>query len=251
DGKVLLVLPDSYHAHLQRFVWREEAIRLVLAHEEELELSEDFVDNITMFMWYMDNVFKRMMIESGPKVKKAESSYHSPTFDNYLLVEHCVRRHEPVNVRAWRRTTDVPFEDFNVHECDWDAYEETLGGIWSGARMQYVMTKESMTLMLATRLLEQCTTFYEPPVGMDPDFGYTYMEHIENRSDDEEDRPGPSTKAGKGEDKAKTSDVGIGDEMDVDDDKGEGRVTKEKAMVTGKGKEKEGKEKEKDKHKHK
>lgn len=35
--------------------------------------------------------------------------------------------------------------------------------------MQYVMTKESMTLMLATRLLEQCTTFYEPPVGMDPD----------------------------------------------------------------------------------
>lgn len=117
DGKVLLVLPDSYHAHLQRFVWREEAIRLVLAHEEELELSEDFVDNITMFMWYMDNVFKRMMIESGPKVKKAESSYHSPTFDNYLLVEHCVRRHEPVNVRAWRRTTDVPFEDFNVHEC--------------------------------------------------------------------------------------------------------------------------------------
>ena len=116
DSVVVLSLPTSYRVHIQRFVWRERAIRLVLDHAEELELADDLEVNLSMIMLYMDNVFRRIATESTSAFVQ-EPTYRSTTFDSYLLTEYHIRRHEPMYVREWRRDNDDVLELASVDEC--------------------------------------------------------------------------------------------------------------------------------------
>lgn len=113
EGDIVLTLPWSYRIHIQRFVWREEAIRLVLDHTRDLKLSEDLADNLKMLLCYMDNVFKRIVAESKPFVEEG-SNDRNTVFDKYLRTEYLVRRHEPMKVREWKRENDTILEDGDV-----------------------------------------------------------------------------------------------------------------------------------------
>ncbi|KAI9449803.1 hypothetical protein HD554DRAFT_2180939 [Boletus coccyginus] len=252
DGNVMFSLPESYRDHLLRFVWREDVIRLLLTHAGELQLSEDLADNLGMLLTYMDNILKHVAKEPWREI--GEGSYRSQLFDSYLLIECRVGRHEPTNVRAWRRNNDMALEYDDIETCDWDAYERDLGGFWSGARMQYVMSENTRTVKHAQRLVKNAIDRYNPPVVTDPDFGYSYTEHLENQRDEGENLPGPSRDvvneavsanvAEKDKGKRKRNDVGdSGSEMDVDEDtrmrRGKGKSkARSKGKDNGKGKRK-------------
>ena len=53
---------------------------------------------------------------------------------------------------------------------DWADYEESIGGMWSGARMQYLLKQNAgNTAKLIARLFEEAKKLYDPPLTCDPD----------------------------------------------------------------------------------
>ena len=91
SGRTVLTLSQHrYLVHIQHFLWREDAIRLVLHYSAQLDISEELSDNLKMCLWYMDLVMEGMISESGPTVTD-KSTFQSKVFDWYLVLEYWVR----------------------------------------------------------------------------------------------------------------------------------------------------------------
>ena len=117
NGRTMLTLPlQHYLIHIQHFLWREDAIRLVLHYSAQLNVSEELSDNLKMCLWYMDLVMEGMISESGPTVTD-KSTFRSEVFDWYLVLEYWVRRHEPLKVREFRRNSDRNLNHSSTNEC--------------------------------------------------------------------------------------------------------------------------------------
>ena len=86
-------------------MWREDCLRLVLHLHKEIDISDQLHKNLKMILWYMDEVFKRFVAELPKRLNENDAS-RSQTFDRYLKVEYWVGRHEPVNVRNYRRSNN-------------------------------------------------------------------------------------------------------------------------------------------------
>lgn len=98
------------------FLWREAVIRLILRFRDQLSLEKPLEDNLIFILQYMDNVFKRVSQEASG-LQGTEADFHSTTFDEYLLIEYHVRRHEPVEIRKFRRAHDININWMKVEEC--------------------------------------------------------------------------------------------------------------------------------------
>ncbi|KAI6140222.1 hypothetical protein BKA82DRAFT_4019515 [Pisolithus tinctorius] len=157
-GDMVAQLPAHYYEHLQAFFWREKAIRLVLQFQEELEIVRE---------------------AKSTKRDARVPDWRSPTFDNYILIEYHVERHEPEMVREYRRKNNYNINMQSIEDINWHAHEDTLGEIWYGSATQFKMEEKDKTLDVAHRLLDVMVEFYDPVVEEDPDFGYTYKEHLE------------------------------------------------------------------------
>ncbi|KAI6137954.1 hypothetical protein BKA82DRAFT_4022119 [Pisolithus tinctorius] len=179
-GDMVAQLPAHYYEHLQAFFWREKAIRLVLQFQEELEVQDRLKSNLTLILVYMDRVFTQIVREAKSTKRDARvPDWRSPTFDNYILIEYHVERHEPEMVREYRRKNNYNINMQSIDDINWHAHEDTLGEIWYGSATQFKMEEKDKTLDVAHRLLDVMVEFYDPVVEEDPDFGYTYKEHLE------------------------------------------------------------------------
>jgi len=105
DSSVVVSIPSHYVRHMERFMWREDCLRLVLHLHKEIDISDQLHKNLKMILWYMDEVFKRFVAELPKRLNENDAS-RSQTFDRYLKVEYWVGRHEPVNVRNYRRSNN-------------------------------------------------------------------------------------------------------------------------------------------------
>ncbi|KAI5985434.1 hypothetical protein F5J12DRAFT_787394 [Pisolithus orientalis] len=150
-GCIVAQLPAHYYEHLQAFFWREKVIRLVLQFQEELEVQDLLKVNLTLILIYMDRVFTQMVREAKSTKRDAcVPDWCSPTFDNYILIEYHVEHHEPEMTGMNMRTPSAE--------------------IWYGSSTQFKMEEKDKTLEVE---------FYDPIMEEDPDFGYTYKEHLE------------------------------------------------------------------------
>lgn len=116
DGASACQLPQRYLDHLRRFVWREEAIRLVLRHRNELDLPEILEDNLKMVLWYMDCLFDRLAAEANQD-RNMNAAFRSDIFENYLIIEYCVRRHEPKAITKFRSESQIVLDRTSLKRC--------------------------------------------------------------------------------------------------------------------------------------
>ncbi|KAI6137966.1 hypothetical protein BKA82DRAFT_35137 [Pisolithus tinctorius] len=182
DNKVVMDLPHHYYKPIQAFTWREQVIQLVLRFKKkgEVEVEELLVENLTMILAYMNRVFVQVVVEAK-KVKRTDHTldWHSPTFNNYLLIEYFMWHHEPAQVRNYRHNNDHNINRTSIAEVDWVHHEHTLGEMWYGSRTQFEMDEKMKTVDVARKLIDMMVDFYDPVEDEDPDFGYTYKEHLQ------------------------------------------------------------------------
>ncbi|KAI6137533.1 hypothetical protein BKA82DRAFT_4023803 [Pisolithus tinctorius] len=244
DDKVVVELPHHYYEPIQAFTWRGKAIQLVLRFKKkgEVEVEEPLVENLTMILAYMNRVFVQVIVEAK-KVKCTDRTldWCSPTFDNYLPIEYFVRRHEPAQVRNYRRNNDHNINRASIAEVDWVHHERTLGEMWYGSQTQFEMDEKMKTVDVARKLIDVMVDFYDPVEDEDPDFGYTYKEHLQGSAADK----GKGKAQGEGDDS-----IGGGHRSGGVRSKGKGR-DKGKRRAGGTVNERRASQRLKDKHKHK
>ncbi|KAI6096127.1 hypothetical protein F5141DRAFT_1067849 [Pisolithus sp. B1] len=171
-------LPGSYCNHMRHFVWRENAIWLVLSRSDDLKVEEGLSEMLKKVLWYMGGIFERICVESR-KATAREPEWHSETFDSYLQIEYYVLRHEPWLIREFRHNHDMNINRCKVKDLDWIQYEMKLGPLWLGSRMRFTIGARSENDMQLLRSLhESMKAFYNPLVEEDTDFGYTFKEHL-------------------------------------------------------------------------
>lgn len=113
-GHSQLIMPTMYQKTMASFLWRDAAIRSVLLHAGELKIPSTLTDNLTMVLWYMDDVFNATLREfKSSTVMNAD--FRSKTFDQYLTIEYWIRRHEPKNVNAFPLTPDHDINNCGEH----------------------------------------------------------------------------------------------------------------------------------------
>ncbi|KAI6029949.1 hypothetical protein PISMIDRAFT_24005 [Pisolithus microcarpus 441] len=182
-------LPGSYYAHMQRFVWRETAIRVVLANSETLGVGEGLQDTLKQVLWYMCGIFERIGVESRKAIAR-QPQWRSEAFDNYLKIEYHVMRHEPWLVREFRRNNDTNLDRSKpsyLRIPDWKAYDAKLGNLWSGSRLRYTISERQEKDKRVIEPLHECMKkYYDPIVEEDTDFGYTFKEHLESSDEDQD-----------------------------------------------------------------
>ncbi|KAI6140227.1 hypothetical protein BKA82DRAFT_4019520 [Pisolithus tinctorius] len=230
--------------HVRLSPGEKKAIRLVLRFKKkgEVQVEEPLVENLTMILAYMNRVFVQVVVEAK-KVKRTDRTldWRSPTFDNYLLIEYFVRRHEPAQVRNYRRNNDHNINRASIAEVDWVRHEHTLGEMWYGSRTQFEMDEKMKTVDVARKLIDVMVDFYDPVEDEDPDFGYTYKEHLQGSAADK----GKGKAQGEGDDS-----IGGGHRSGGVRSKGKGR-DKGKRRAGGTVNERRASQRLKDKHKHK
>jgi len=116
NGDVLMSLTERYVKHIQYFVWREDTIRLVIHFARQLKIETELENNLKMILWYMDEVHNAIVDQSDPDITE-DSPFRSPVFDSYLFIEYFVGRHEPLNVRQYRRDQDRNIDRGDIMEC--------------------------------------------------------------------------------------------------------------------------------------
>lgn len=121
DGFSVCKLPDHYLDDMRRFIWREEAIRFVLSLEKQLNIPETLADNLKMVLWYMDTLFNHIVRDAASLMEynspEDMMKFRNDTFDNYLLIEYWVRRHEPKNITKFRSTNDRNLDRSSIDQC--------------------------------------------------------------------------------------------------------------------------------------
>ncbi|KAI5985431.1 hypothetical protein F5J12DRAFT_787391 [Pisolithus orientalis] len=148
DNKVIVELPHHYYKPIQAFTWREKVIWLVLHFKKEVEVEELLVENLTMILAYMNRVFIQVVAE----VKK-----------NIL----CGAMNQP-----------------SISEVDWVHREHALDEMWYGSWTQFEMDEKMKTVDVAQKLIDVMVDFNDPVEDEDPDFGYTYKEHLQGSTAD-------------------------------------------------------------------
>lgn len=102
DDRHVLNAPEQYVAHLKRFFWREDALRVILIKfMDDDALSITLEGNLKCILQYMDAVFKEFVADMG-RHKGSDDAFRCRLFDHYLSIEFWVRRHEPRNVLKYR-----------------------------------------------------------------------------------------------------------------------------------------------------
>ncbi|KAI6149954.1 hypothetical protein BKA82DRAFT_4014375 [Pisolithus tinctorius] len=146
DDKVVVELPHHYYEPIQAFTWREKAIRLVLRFKKKGEVA-------------------------GGRAAGGESDHDPRIYEQGFRSSSCggeekyfVRRHEPAQVRNYRRNNDHNINRASIAEVDWVRHEHTLGEMW--------------------KLIDVMVDFYDPVEDEDPDFRYTYKEHLQGSAAD-------------------------------------------------------------------
>ncbi|KAG9318960.1 hypothetical protein JVU11DRAFT_1075 [Chiua virens] len=177
------LLPKRYLRPLECFLWWESAICLVLHHINVLEVPEDLHENLKMVLWYMDNIFNQIIRTSDLKITDA-TDFASAVFNDYLRIEYLVRCHEPKHVTKYQRENALNLDRSVLDEFNWAQYEHELGGVWSGARLKYDLKLDLWTLATAKKVLACMTSFYDPPLANDDDYGYTFAEHMIDDADE-------------------------------------------------------------------
>lgn len=115
NNRPVASFPRHYLQHIRRFIWHEDSIRIVLRLGDQLNIPCELENNIKMILWYMDEVFKRLVAEIPRRIQDT-AEYHSRTFDSYLKIEYWVGRHEPTHLRDYRRANDLNIDQTNVDQ---------------------------------------------------------------------------------------------------------------------------------------
>lgn len=115
-GTSIATVSVDYAKHMAAFLWREAAIRLVLSHAKELQLDGALADNLAMVLSFMDEVYEKIHAEASSSSDETGSA-QSQTLYQYLVTEYFVRRQEPVNIRAFRRTNDINLNWYDFKSC--------------------------------------------------------------------------------------------------------------------------------------
>lgn len=93
-------VPEYYHAHLCRFVWRHHLYMELQQRGASLQLAQNLRPMLQRCVFYMDGVVEGLL--TTVRRNKDKVGFRSEFFNLYLVLEFHVGRHEYNTVDAWR-----------------------------------------------------------------------------------------------------------------------------------------------------
>lgn len=115
-SECIFLISKAYIKHMQCFVWRKEAIHLVLCHVDNLKIPEKLKENLRMILWYLDSVFDYVIVKTNQNITNG-TSFHSETFDHYLVIKYWIYQHEPRSLTAFRKRSTINLNHWAVGHC--------------------------------------------------------------------------------------------------------------------------------------
>lgn len=94
----IIQLPNVYFEHLRRFIWRQHVFMELAARKPKI--PDQLRTMIKKYIMYMDGMIEGLLTTA--RQRKGELDYRSRLFNQYLIVEYFVGRHEYDVVGRWR-----------------------------------------------------------------------------------------------------------------------------------------------------
>lgn len=138
-------LPEYYRPFFMKFLWRLYlALRLYSTfHNSQKKEVRSFRPQLLLIITHLDNVLEAFVRPALKIDKEDMSDWRNPNFDEYLITEFLLGRHDPATVQTFRhgRKTNVERMDFadlgrqtirlltmssaDFILLDWDSYDAT------------------------------------------------------------------------------------------------------------------------------
>ncbi|KAF9235429.1 hypothetical protein BU15DRAFT_64876 [Melanogaster broomeanus] len=133
-------VPSSYYEHLRRFLWRYYLFSVLINKFNTGSTKKRIVlPAVATFLQkmvvMMDTVVEQLIMGCMEKGQELDPELRCQYFDDYLVTEFVVGRHDPESVEAWRRkpvNRIYDLEWINPDRLNWAAYDAALGLLLGG-----------------------------------------------------------------------------------------------------------------------
>ena len=100
--------PAHYFHHLERFLWRYYLFSALYEHShlERKELTRTGAGFVERLLILLDTVLEQLVMSCANLDVDMHPGTRIAFFDDYLVTEYIVGRHDPASVDAWRRNPD-------------------------------------------------------------------------------------------------------------------------------------------------
>lgn len=153
-------MPQCYQKQVVKFLWRFSLLIKLYQkfHKRTGKKYKAFLPRLCKILVHLDNVIEALIRPAVGLLINEVAKYHSRNFDEYLVTEFLIGRHDPISVNEFRATYDVNIErmtpaDFG--KCtyrflsvilstnqfvDWDAYNgQRIHPLYEGSEYTYTV----------------------------------------------------------------------------------------------------------------
>ncbi|KAF9232094.1 hypothetical protein BU15DRAFT_67768 [Melanogaster broomeanus] len=133
-------VPSSYYEHLRRFLWRYYLFSVLInkfntGNTKKRVVLPAVATFLQEMVVMMDTVVEQLIMGCMEKGQELVPELRCQYFDDYLVTEFIVGRHDPESVEAWRRkpvNRIYDLEWINPDKLNWAAYDAALGPLLGG-----------------------------------------------------------------------------------------------------------------------
>jgi len=99
-------VPAFYRDHIKRFFWRHYLVITLYEHYEQKKLPKymgsNFLPYLLNVIVHMDNVIESIIRPCQTIERREVKNYRSQDFEDYLIAEYIIGRHDPNTMDDYR-----------------------------------------------------------------------------------------------------------------------------------------------------
>lgn len=136
-------VPAFYKDHIKRFFWRHYLVITLYEHYEQKKLPKymgsNFLPYLLNVIVHMDNVIESIIRPCQTIGRSEVKNYRSQDFEDYLIAEYIIGRHDPNTMDDYRDVAMSNIEQLPLpHNSVWDnEYARRLPPLLSGFHYDY------------------------------------------------------------------------------------------------------------------
>jgi len=111
-------LPNLYHNLLSKVLWRGDILMMLYRKylKRPPKMYKSFIYDLAKILVHLDNVVESLLRPAvGLSVNEA-AEYRSQSFNEFLITEFLLGRHDPAAVQEYRETYDMNIERMNLED---------------------------------------------------------------------------------------------------------------------------------------
>ncbi len=111
-------LPGRYHEFLEKFIWRGEILMTLYRkyHKRPPKDYKPFLNRLPKIIAHLDNVLESLLRPAVGLSADEAKHYISPNFEEYLVTEFLLGRHDPDIVQEYRETYETNIERMTLED---------------------------------------------------------------------------------------------------------------------------------------